>query len=348
MAADRSAPTRPSGAVAPTLRALGCTGLMVSPLCLGAMNFGDPTDPEESTAIIDAALDGGITMIDTADVYAGGRSEEIVGAALAANGRRDEIVLATKVGMPRGAAPPGTWHRRDHIVASCDESLRRLRTDRVDLYQLHRPSLVVPQDETLAAFDELVRAGKVRHLGCSTHPAWMVMEALCIAARDDRPAYATEQPPYNLLDRRVENELLPLCRAHGLGVLPWSPLGAGILAGRYDDVDEIPDGARAARRPQLRERLTPAALDVARGLRALAAERGLTSAQLALLWAKDQPDVTAPIVGPRTRSQLQDALGVLERSLDDEARAACDELVPAGSAVADFHNTSGWMRERIT
>ena len=348
MAPDPSASTRPHRAVAVTPRALGPTGLRVTPLGLGAMNFGDPTDPDESTTIIDAALDGGITMIDTADVYAAGRSEEIVGAALAANGRRDEIVLATKVGMPRGKGPPGTWHRREHVVASCDESLRRLRTDRVDLYQLHRPSMVVPQEETLAAFDELVRAGKVRHLGCSTHPAWMVMEALCIAARDGRPGYATEQPPYNLLDRRVENELLPLCRSHGLGVLPWSPLAAGILAGRYDDTDRIPEGARAARWPQLRERLTVGALDVARGLRTLAAERGLTTAQLALLWVKDQPDVTAPIVGPRTLAQLHDALGVLERSLDDEARAACDELVPPGSAVADFHNTSGWMRERIT
>jgi 1-deoxyxylulose-5-phosphate synthase len=286
-------------------------------------------------------------MIDTADVYAGGRSEELVGDALAANGHRDEIVLATKVGMPRGDAPPGTWHRREHIVASCDESLRRLQTDHVDLYQLHRPSSVVPQAETLAAFDELVQAGKVRHVGCSTHPAWMVMEALAVAARDGRPAYATEQPPYNLLDRRVENELLPLCRAHGLGVLPWSPLGAGILSNRYADADRVPDNSRAARRPQLRARVTPAAIEVGRQLAGLAAERGLTTSQLALLWVKDQPDVTAPIVGPRTLGQLEEALGVLDVSLDDDARAACDGLVHPGNAVADFLNTSGWMRERI-
>jgi len=152
-------------------RALGPTGLRVSPLCLGAMNFGDPTDPAESARMIDTALDGGITMIDTADVYAGGRSEELVGDALAANGRRDEIVLATKVGMPRGDAPRGTWHRRDHIVQSCDTSLRRLRTDHIDLYQLHRPSSVVPQAESLAAFDELAQTGKFRHVGCSIHPA---------------------------------------------------------------------------------------------------------------------------------------------------------------------------------
>ncbi len=329
-------------------RALGPTGLRVSPLCLGAMNFGDPTDQAESARIIDTALDGGITMIDTADVYAGGRSETMVGDALAANGRREKIVLATKVGMPRGEAPPGTWHRREHIVASCDESLRRLRTDHVDLYQLHRPSSVVPQAETLAAFDELVQAGKVRHVGCSTHPAWMVMEALAISARDGRPAYATEQPPYNLLDRRVENELLPLCRAHGLGVLPWSPLGAGILSNRYADASRVPDDSRAARRPQLRARVTPRAIEVGQALEGLASERGLTTSQLALVWVKDQPDITAPIVGPRTLTQLEEALAVLDVTLDDAARAACDELVHPGSAVADFFNTSGWMREQIS
>jgi aryl-alcohol dehydrogenase-like predicted oxidoreductase len=330
------------------LRPLGPTGLRVAPLCLGAMNFGDPTEPAESARIIDAALDAGVTMIDTADVYAGGNSEQIVGAALAANGRRDDVVLATKVGMPRAKAAPGTWHRREHIIDSCETSLRSLQTDHIDLYQLHRPSMVVPQAETLAAFDELVEAGKVRHVGCSTHPAWMVMEALAIAARDGRPGYATEQPPYNLLDRRIENELLPLCRAQGLGVLPWSPLGGGILAGRYQDVEHVPDDSRAARRPQLRDRVTVRALEVARGVAALAADRGLTSSQLALLWVKDQPDVTAPIVGPRTLAQLEEALGILDRSLDDEARVACDELVHPGSAVADFFNTSGWMREQIS
>ncbi len=331
----------------PSLRPLGPTGLQVSALCLGAMNFGDPTGAEESATMIDTALGHGVTMIDVADVYAGTRSEEIVGAALRANGRRDDVVLATKVGMPRGEAPPGTWHRREHIVRSCDESLARLQTDRIDLYQLHRPSTVVPQEETLGAFAELVEAGKVRHVGCSTHPSWMVMEALCIAERSGWPGYATEQPPYNLLDRRAENELLPLCRAHGLGVLPWSPRGGGILAGRYDDTERLPEGSRAQRRPFLKSRITPDGIRVAAALARLAAERDLTASQLALLWAKDQPGITAPIIGPRTLAQLEDALVVLGRDLDDEARAACDELVPPGSAVADFYNTSGWMREAI-
>ncbi len=328
-------------------RTLGRTGLEVAPLCLGAMNFGDPTDAAESARMIDAALDGGIDMIDVADVYAGGRSEEIVGDALAANGRRDDIVLATKVGMPRGEGDPNQWHRREHIVESCDRSLRSLRVDHIDLYQLHRPTFGdVPQEETLAALAELVEAGKVRHLGCSTHPAWMVMEALAISEREGYPRYETEQPPYNLVDRRIENELVPLCERHGLGLLPWSPLAGGILANRY--ADGVPEGSRATRRPQLLQRVTPRALEVGRELAALAAARDLTVTQLALLWCKDQPGVTAPIIGPRTLDQLADALPVLSMTLDDETRAACDELVPPGTAVADFHNTAPWMRARIT
>lgn len=326
-------------------RALGPTGIDVAPLCLGVMNFGDPTDAAESARIVDAALDAGINMIDVADVYAGGESERILGEILTANGRRDDIVLATKVGMPRGPGDPGQWHRREHIVASCEQSLQSLRTDHIDLYQLHRPSMVVPQEETLAAFAELVAAGKVRHVGCSTHPAWMVMEALGAAERDGLPAYVSEQPPYNLLDRRIENELLPLCRKYGLGVLPWSPLGGGILAGRY--ADGIPDDSRAKRRPQVMDRVTPAAVDVARALGVIAADRNLSSTQLALLWVKDQPGITAPIIGPRTLDQLLDAAAVLHLELDDDARAACDELVHPGNAVADFHNTTGWTKARV-
>jgi aryl-alcohol dehydrogenase-like predicted oxidoreductase len=217
---------------ATALRSFGRTELQVSALCLGAMNFGDPTDEDESIRIVDAALDGGINFVDTADVYAGGNSERILGEAFARNGRRDQVVLATKVGIPHGEGEPGQWHRREHIVATCERSLRRLRTDRIDLLQLHRPSTVVPQEETLAAFDELVRAGKVRYVGCSTHPAWMVMEALAASERLGLPRYESEQPPYNLLDRRIENELLPLCRKYDLAVVPWSPIAGGILAGR--------------------------------------------------------------------------------------------------------------------
>ena len=297
--------------------------------------------------MIDRAIDAGITCIDTADVYVNGESERILGDALAANGKRDAVLVATKVGIPRGEGPPEQWHRREHIVASCERSLRSLRTDRIDLYQLHRPSSLVPQEETLAALDELVQAGKVRWVGASSFPAWMVMEALGIAASTGAPAFVSEQPPYNLLDRRIENELVPLCTRYGLALLPWSPLGGGILAGRYDSTVDVPADSRAARRPQTRGRITDAALAVATGLAELARERGLTTSQLALLWAKDQPGVTAPIVGPRTMAQLDDALGVLERDLDDDARVACDALVHPGNAVADFFNTVAWMQTQV-
>lgn len=328
-------------------RPLGPTGVAIAPLVLGAMNFGDPTPRGESIAMIDRAIDAGITLIDTADVYAGGESERIVGKALAAGRRRDAVLIATKVGMPRGDAPAGTWHRREHIVRSCEKSLRSLRTDRIDLYQLHRPSLEVPQEETLAALDDLVRTGKVRWIGASSFPAWMVVEARAIAERSGMPAFVSEQPPYNLLDRRIENELVPMCRRFGLAILPWSPLGGGILAGRYDTTDDVPSDSRAARRPQVRGRMTPRALEVARSLGELAAARDLTTPQLALVWAKEQPGVTAPIVGPRTMAQLDDALAVLDVGLDDEARAACDALVHPGNAVADFFNTVAWMQTQV-
>jgi aryl-alcohol dehydrogenase-like predicted oxidoreductase len=310
------------------------------------MNFGDPTSPEESAVMLDRAIDAGITLVDTADVY--GDSEQVVGDALAASGRRGEVLLATKVGLPRGEAAPGHWHRREHIVASCERSLRRLRTDHIDLYQLHRSSDVVPQEETVGVLGELVEAGKVRWIGSSTFAAWMVMEELAIARERDLPAFVSEQPPYNLLDRRIENELIPLCERYGVAVLPWSPIGGGILSGRYDSVDRMPEGSRAARIWQTRDRVTQAGLDVAAAVGELARERGLSSSQLALLWVKDQPGVTAPIVGPRTLAQLDDALAVLDLSLDDDARAACDALVHPGNAVVDFHNSAGWLRATVT
>jgi 1-deoxyxylulose-5-phosphate synthase len=327
-------------------RPFGRTGVDIAPLVLGAMNFGEPTSPAESAVMLERAIDAGITLVDTADVY--GDSEQVVGDALAASGRRDEVLLATKVGLPRGDGPPGEWHRREHIVSSCERSLRRLRTDRIDLYQLHRPSDVVPLEETIGVLGDLVEAGKVRWIGSSTFPAWMVMEELAFARANDLPRFVSEQPPYNLLDRRIENELLPLAERHGLAVLPWSPVGGGVLSGRYDSVDRLPEGSRAARLPLTRDRVTGPGLEVAAAVAELARERGLTTSQLALLWVKEQTGVTAPIVGPRTAEQLDDALAVLDRGLDDDARAACDALVHPGNAVVDFHNTAGWMRATVT
>ncbi len=331
-------------------RSLGRTGVMVSPLCLGAMNFGSPTSEPDSLQMVNRALDAGINFIDTANVYNQGESEKIVGRALQQNGKRDQVVLATKVHGKMGDGPNDQGTSRYHIIKACEDSLRRLQTDHIDLYQLHRPSPTIPQDETLRAFDDLVRSGKVRYIGCSTHPAWMVMEALATSERLGIARYISEQPPYNLVDRRIENELVPLAQKHGLALLPWSPLAGGILAGRYNKGEGFPDDSRAGRaggQGMFVDRISPAAVEVARKLAERAQERELTSSQLALLWCKDQPGITAPIIGPRTMDHLEDQLKVLELTLSEEDRAFCDTLVHPGNAVADFHNSNPWMKARI-
>ncbi len=333
-------------------RSLGRTGVMVSPLCLGAMNFGGPTDEPASIKIIDRALEAGINFIDTANVYNHGESERIVGKALKENGRRHEVVLATKVHGNMGDGPNEQGNSRYHIIQACEDSLRRLQTDHIDLYQLHRPSLTIPQDETLRAFDDLVRAGKVRYIGCSTHPAWMVMEALAISEKMNLARYVSEQPPYNLLDRRIENELIPLAQKYGLAILPWSPLAGGILAGKYTlamiDEDGYPEGSRAERSGEMfRSRVTSEGVKVAARVQDMALERGMNAAQLATLWCKEQPGVTAPIIGPRTMQHLDDALSVLDQHLTEEDRRRFDALVHPGNAVADFHNSNPWMKARL-
>jgi aryl-alcohol dehydrogenase-like predicted oxidoreductase len=330
-------------------RSLGRSGVLVSPLCLGAMNFGGPTSQEESFAILNRALDGGINFIDTANVYNMGESERIVGQALKENGRRGQIVLATKVFGKMGEGPNDEGASRYHIMRSCEDSLKRLQTDHIDLFQLHRPSRMIPQEETLRAFDDLVRAGKVLYVGCSTHPAWKVMEALSISQRYGLVSYVSEQPPYNLLDRRIENELVPLSQQYGLGILPWSPLAGGILTGRYSSSDQVPEDSRAARAGSaFRERISRKGREVACRVAEMAEERGLSGAQLALLWVKDQPGVTAPIIGPRTLAHLEAFLPVLDLQLADTDRPLFDELVHPGNAVADFHNSNDWMKARIT
>ncbi len=333
-------------------RSLGRTGVKVSPLCLGAMNFGGPTEEDKSIAIINRALEAGINFIDTANVYNRGESERIVGKALKENGKRDQVVLATKVHGTMGEGPNEQGNSRFHIIKACEDSLRRLQTDHIDLYQLHRPDLIVPQDETLRAFDDLVRAGKVRYIGCSTHPAWMVMESLGISEKMNIARYISEQPPYNLLDRRIENELVPLCQKYGMAILPWSPLAGGILAGKYTldmlDEESYPEGSRAARSGEwFQRRITREGVKVALKLKEMAQARDMTITQLALLWCKDQPGITAPIIGPRTMAHLEDALPLLEMTLNDADRPLFDELVHPGNVVADFHNSNPWMKARI-
>jgi aryl-alcohol dehydrogenase-like predicted oxidoreductase len=329
-------------------RILGRTGVKVSPLCLGGDNFMNPTQEAESLRIIHRALDGGINFIDTSNSYMHGESERIIGRALKANGRRHQTIVATKVHYPVGPGPNDRGNSRRHIIQACEDSLRRLGTDYIDLYQTHRPDFDIPLDETLSALNDLVRQGKVRYIGSSTAPAWHVMEALMVSQLRGLARLATEQPPYNLLDRRIENELVPMCQRHGLGIISWSPLAMGLLAGRYADASNPPPGSRAARRGGIyAERVTQRGIEVGNRFVALARQHGIDPAQLAILWVKDQPGITAPIIGPRTVAQLENLLPVLGMSLSGELRAACDALVPPGSAAANFHNSAPWMKMRL-
>jgi aryl-alcohol dehydrogenase-like predicted oxidoreductase len=329
-------------------RTLGPSGVKVSPLCLGTMNFGGPAPEKESMEVINRAIDGGINFIDTANIYNDGESERVVGKALKENGQRDNVFLATKVYFATGDGPNDRDLSRYHVIKACEDSLRRLDTDRIDLYQLHRHSAEVPQEETLRALDDLVRAGKVLYIGTSSFPAWKVMEGLAISQSNGWVRYISEQPPYNLLDRRVENELIPLAREYNLAILPWSPLAMGVLAGRYLPDQETPTGSRLERgHPLLAERISQKGREIGAKMIELARERGMTAAQLALLWCKDQPGVTSPIIGPRTLDHLEDALPVMDMTLTDEDRHLLDELVPPGNAVANFHITVWWMKTTL-
>jgi len=329
-------------------RVLGRTGVKIAPLALGTDNFANPVPEGEASRILQRALDAGINLVDTSNSYAKGESEAIIGRVLAQNGRRAEVLLATKAHYPTGPGPNDRGNSRLHIMRACEASLRRLQTDYIDLYQIHRPVFDIPLDETLSALNDLVRQGKVRYIGSSTAPAWKVMEALMVSELKNYARFISEQPPYNLLDRRIENELVPLCQAHGLGIFPWAPLAMGMLAGRYADAHAFPENSRAQLRGGIyAERITEQAIAKGNQFVALAREQGLDPAQLALCWVKDQPGVTAPLLGVRTVEQLEHLLPVLEMRLDDKLRAACDEIVPPGSAVANFHNTSGWMKMRL-
>lgn len=328
-------------------RNLGRTGVKISPFILGTANFGGPTPEAEAIRMIHKALDAGINMIDTANSYQQGQSERIVGKALAGD-RRRRVILATKVHFPQSEDPNDRGNSRRHIMHALPASLERLETDWVDLYQIHRPDFDIPQEETLSALNDVVRQGRVNYIGCSGFPAWKVMEALTISERNGLARYITEQPPYNLLDRRIENELVPLAQAHQLGLLTWAPLANGITAGRYARSDSFPPDSRAARfGPYMMERVNDRALAAGTRVAELAGDCGLTPSQLALLWVKEQPGVTAPILGPRTEAQLDDALKVMEMKLDQGVANALDEVVPPGSVVSDFHNTLGWMKTRL-
>ena len=325
-------------------RSLGRTGVQVSVLCLGCMNFGLPTPEDEALDMIDAALAAGVNFLDTANVYNRGRSEEIVGRALQRNGRRDRIVLATKVhGRMDDDDILAAGNNRRHIIAQCEASLRRLQTDYIDLYQIHRPDSAVPIDETLRALDDLIRAGKVRYIGTSTFPAWQVTDSLWIARELGLNRFVTEQPPYHLLDRSIERELVPLAQTYGLAILPWSPLARGFLSGKYRRGQEIPGDSRVARDMQgpmadrTKKHFSELAFQVLDEVQALANEKGCTASQLALAWCLRQPDITSPIIGPRTRAHLDDNLGAVAVEITAADRARLDAVAEPEGAIVPYY-----------
>jgi aryl-alcohol dehydrogenase-like predicted oxidoreductase len=315
-------------------RTLGRTGVKVSPLCLGAMMFGGWGNPdhEESIRIIHRALDAGINFVDTADVYARGESEEIVGKALA-GGRREDVILATKVHGTMGDDPNECGNSRRWIVKEVENSLRRLRTDWIDLYQIHRPELDTDIDETLGALSDLVHAGKVRYLGSSTFPSSQIVEAQWVAERRGHERFICEQPPYSILVREVENDVLPTCQRYGMGVIPWSPLGGGWLSGRYRKDAETPSSHRAQRIPGRYDMSLPGnqrKLEAADALAQLAEEAGMTLIEMALAFVIRHPAVTAAIIGPRTMEHLESQLTAVDHELSDELLDRIDEIVAPG------------------
>jgi aryl-alcohol dehydrogenase-like predicted oxidoreductase len=331
-------------------RPLGATGVQVSPLCLGAMMFGAWGNPDhdESIRIIHAALDAGINFVDTADVYSRGESEEIVAKALA-GGRRDDIVLATKFHGSMGDDPNERGNSRRWIIREVEASLRRLGTDWIDLYQVHRFDEGTDLDETLGALTDLVRAGKIRYLGSSTFPPSLIVEAQWVAERRGRERFVCEQPPYSMLVRGIEAEVLPVCERYRMAVIPWSPLAGGWLSGRYRKGAEPPASTRAGRIPRRYDLSLPEnqrKLDAADRLARLAEEAGLTLIELAIAFVLRHPAVTAPIIGPRTMEQLESQLPALDVSLDDELLDRIDEIVPPGTVFnpADTGWTSPWLR----
>jgi aryl-alcohol dehydrogenase-like predicted oxidoreductase len=315
-------------------RSLGRTGVSVSPLCLGAMMFGawGETDHDESIRIIHRALDAGINFIDTADVYSRGESEEIVGKALA-GGKRDNVVLATKVHGKMGDDPNEFGNSRRWIVKEVDNSLRRLGTDWIDLYQIHRPEQDTDIDETLGALTDLVRQGKVRYIGSSTFPASQIVEAQWVAQKRGRERFACEQPPYSLLTRAVEADVLPTCRRYGMGVIPWSPLAGGWLSGKYRKDTDVPQSRRAQMIPSRYDMSLPGnqrKLDAADALVKVADEAGITLIEMALAFVINHPAVTAAIIGPRTMDHLESQLSAAEVTLSDDVLDKIDEIVPPG------------------
>ena len=319
-------------------RQLGRTGTRVSKLCLGTMNFVGSTDLDEAKRIVDVAIDGGINFIDTADCYARGGSEEYLGEALKANGKRDDIVLATKAVATMGEGPNDHGASRYHLTRAVEVSLKRLQTDRIDLFYLHITDISTPLDEILDTLDILVKQGKILYVGTSKWPVPLIMEALTLSEVHGYPRFVAEQPPYNLTDRRIEWELVWTCLRHGIGIVPFGPLAGGILSGVYRKGQQAPDGHKFKEVGQRdgHNRYTEATMDLVEKLIPLAEARGCTLAEFSTAWLMQRPGITAPIAGPRTVEHLRSSLKACEIELTQEELDAVDEAIAPGGNVTDY------------
>ena len=326
---------------------LGRTGCRVSRFCLGTMNIRKPEEEEAWTEIVAEALDAGINFVDTANVYSRGISETAVGNILAANGRRDDVVLATKAVASMGDGPNDHGASRYHLTRSVEDSLRRLKTDRIDLFYLHIVDLTTPMDEILETLDTLVQQGKLLYVGTSKWPPTLIMEGLAISQARGLPRFVAEQPPYHILDRGVENELLWMAQRQGIGVCVWGPLAYGLLSGKYRKDRDMPEIGRWIKtNPEESDRFTEEALDVVEALIPLAEARGVTLAEFAHAWLLTRPGVTSILIGPRTVEQLRSTLSSYQLELTQDELARVDELVPPGQHVSNFYDGNIYRRMR--
>ena len=318
-------------------RNLGSAGVKVSPLCLGTMMFGGQTSEADSARIIHKALDLGINFIDTADMYNAGQSEIVVGKAIAEH--RNQVVLATKGRQPMGDGPNQRGASRYHLTRALDASLRRLKVETIDLYYVHTPDYETPMEETLRTLDDIVRQGKVQYLACSNFRAWRLCEALWHSDRHNLNRFVCVQPLYNMMNRDIEVELLPLCHEYGIGVVSYSPLARGILTGKYKPGEAYPEGSRAARNDKrMREaELRDASLEHAQQIAAHCREKNVAMSQFALAWCLANPILTSVILGPRTLEQFDDNCGCLNVTVTPEDEAFIDSLVPPGDHSGKGH-----------
>ena len=324
-------------------RSLGRTGVQVSQYCLGTMMFGGRTNKADSIEIIDYALSQDVNFIDTANVYAANESERIVGEALARDGKREHTILATKAYSPQGSDINDRGSSRRHIIKACEDSLQRLQTDWIDLYQMHRSSTIIPVDETLRALDDLIRAGKVHYIGTSMFPGWKMTESLWIAKELGLNRFVSEQPAYHLLDRTAEREVIPAAQSFGTAIIPWGPLCGGLLTGKYQRDAGPEDGRWQDGKDNANRTATDLAWDVLDLLKIMAEEKQCSISQLALAWCAAQPGITAPIIGPRTLEQVTDNLGAVTVDITADDCARIDELVPPCTAAVSYYDRANGL-----